>query len=75
MVGVVEQLCELVHPVGGAEDVVLLLRQLLPAQTALVEAAGFRARQIGREEGVEVEVGEGLLGQQHLAARPLLDAQ
>ena len=75
MVGVVEQLCELVHPVGGAEDVVLLLGQLLPAQTALVEAAGLRARQIGREEGVEVEVGEGLLGQQYLAARPLLDAQ
>ena len=75
VVGVVEQLGELVHPVGGAEDVVLLLGQLLPAQTALVEAAGLRARQIGREEGVEVEVGEGLLGQQHLAARPLLDAQ
>ena len=75
VVGVMQQLVELVHPVGGAEDVVLLLGQLFPAQTALVEAAGLSACQIGCEKRVEVEVGESLLRQQDLAARPLLDPQ
>ena len=37
VVGVIQKLVELVHPVGGAEDVVLLLGQLFLAQAALVE--------------------------------------
>ena len=75
VVSVLQQLLELVGPVGGAEHMVLLLRQLLPAQAALVQAAGLGARQIGGQHRVEVVVGKGLLGQQDLAACPLLHAQ
>ena len=61
VVGVIQKLVELVHPIGGAEDVVLLLGQLFLAQTALVEAAGLSACEVGCEKRVEVEVGESFL--------------
>ena len=66
VVSVLQQFLELVGPVGGAEHMVLLLRQLLPAQAALVQAAGLGACQIGGQHRVEVVVGKGLLGQQNL---------
>ena len=58
VVGVIQKLVELVHPIGGAEDVVLLLGQLFLAQTALVESAGLSACEAGCEKRVEVKVGE-----------------
>ena len=75
VVSVLQQLLELVGPVGGAEHMVFLLRQLLPAQAALVQAAGLGARQIRSQHRVNIKVGKGLLGQQDLAACPLLHAQ
>ena len=54
---------------------VFFFRKLLFAQAALVQAAGFGARQIGGQNGVAAEIGERFLCQQNLASRPLLDAQ
>ena len=69
VVGVLQQLLELVRPVGRAEHMVLLLRQLFPAKAALVQAAGLGARQIGCQHRVEIEVGKGLLRQQDAGSR------
>ena len=67
VVGVLQELLKLVLPVGPAEDMNLTLGHLLLAQPGLIEAAGLGTRQIGGQEGIKVVVGEGLLGQQHLA--------
>ena len=75
VVGVLQQLCELVCPVGGAEHMVLLFRQLLPAQAALVQAAGLGACQVGGQHRVHIKVGKGLLGQQGPASGALLQLQ
>ena len=70
---VVQQLVELVRPVGPAEDVDLLLRQLLPAQPRLEQTAGLGPGQERDQGRVAVVVGKGLLGQEHPAAGPLGD--
>ena len=75
VVCILEQLIKLIGPVGGAENMVFFFRKLLFAQAALVQAAGFGARQIGGQNGVAAEIGERFLCQQNLASRPLLDAQ
>ena len=75
VVGVLQQLCELVCPVGSAEHMVLLFRQLLPAQAALVQAAGLGACQVGGQYRVHIKVGKGLLGQQGPAPGALLQLQ
>ena len=54
---------------------VLLLRQLFPAQAALVQAAGLGTRQIGCQHRVDIEVGKSLLRQQDAAASALLHTQ
>ena len=54
---------------------VLLLRQLFPAQAALVQAAGLGTGQIGRQHRVDIEVGKSLLRQQNAAAGALLHPQ
>ena len=75
VVRVLQQLCELVCPVGGAEHMVLFFRQLLPAQAALVQAAGLGACQIRGQHRVHIKVGKGLLGQQSPASGALLQLQ
>ena len=75
VVCILEQLIKLIGPVGGAENMVFFFRKLLFAQAALVQAAGFGARQIGGQNGVAAEIGERFLCQQNLASRPLLDVQ
>ena len=75
VVGVLQQLGELVCPVGSAEHMVLLFRQLLPAQAALVQAAGLGACQVGGQHRVHIKVGKGLLGQQGPASGALLQLQ
>ena len=75
VVGVLQQFLKLVCPVGCAEHMVLLLRQLFPAQAALVQAAGLGTSQIGRQHRVDVEVGKSLLRQQNFAAGALLHPQ
>ena len=75
VVSVLQQLCELVCPVGGAEHMVFLFRQLLPAQAALVQAAGLGACQVGGQHRVHIKVGKGLLGQQSPASGALLQLQ
>ena len=74
MVRILQQFCKLILPVGGAEHMVLLVRQLLPAQAALVQAAGLGACQIRGQHWVHVKVGKGLLRQQNFAAGALLHA-
>ena len=54
---------------------VLLFRQLLPAQAALVQAAGLGACQIRGQHRVHIKVGKGLLGQQSPASGALLQLQ
>ena len=54
---------------------VLLFRQLLPAQAALVQAAGLGACQVGGQHRVHIKVGKGLLGQQGPASGALLQLQ
>ena len=71
VVGVLQELLKLVLPVGPAEHVDLPLGHLLLAQPGLIEAAGLGARQVSGQEGVEIVVGESLLGQQHPAASTL----
>ena len=71
VVGVLQKRFKFVLPVGSAEDMDLTLGHLLFAQPGLIETAGLGARQILGQEGVEVIVGKGLLGQQHLAAGTL----
>ena len=75
VVSVLQQILELVGPVGSAEHMVLLLRQLLPAQAALVQAAGLGACQVGGQHRVHIKVGKGLLGQQGPAPGALLQLQ
>ena len=75
VVGVLQQFLKLVCPVGGAEHMVLLLRQLFPAQTALVQAAGLGTGQIGCQHRVDIKVGKSLLRQQDAAASALLHTQ
>ena len=75
VVGVLQQLRELVRPVGRAEHMVFLFRQLFPAKAALVQTAGFGACQIGRQHRVEIKVGKGFLRQQNFAAGALLHPQ
>ena len=75
VVGVLQQFLKLICPVGGAEHMVLLLRQLFPAQTALVQAAGLGTGQIGCQHRVDVKVGKSLLRQQNAAAGALLHTQ
>ena len=75
VVRVVQQLGELVCPVGGAEHMILFLRQFFSAQTALVQAAGLGARKVRGQHRVDVKVGERLLRQQNLAAGALLHAK
>ena len=75
VVGVLQQFLKLICPVGGAEHMVLLLRQLFPAQAALVQAAGLGTCQIGCQHRVDVKVGKSLLRQQDAAAGALLHTQ
>ena len=75
VVGIAQQLLELIGPECGAENVVLLVRQSFFAQAALVQAAGFGACQIGGQHGVAVKIGKSLLRQQNFAAGALLHAQ
>ena len=75
VVGVLQKLCELVCPVGSAEHMVFLFRQLFPAQAALVQAAGLGACQVGGQHRVHIKVGKGLLGQQGPASGALLQLQ
>ena len=75
VVGVLQELLKLVLPVGPAEHVDLPLGHLLLDQPGLIEAAGLGARQIRRQQGIEVEVRERLLRQQDLAAGALLHPQ
>ena len=51
VVGVLQNGGKFLCPVGSAEHMVLLFRQLLPAQAALVQAAGLGARQVGASTG------------------------
>ena len=75
VVRVRQKLRKLIVPVSGAEHMVLLVRQLLPAQAALVQAAGLGARQIGCQHRVHIKVGKGLLRQQNFAPGALLHPQ
>ena len=75
VVGVLQKLGKFLCPVGSAEHMVLLFRQLLPAQAALVQAAGLGACQVGGQHRVHIKVGKGLLGQQSPASGALLQLQ
>ena len=56
MVGAAQQLVEFVGPERGTEDMIFLVRQLLLAEAALVQAAGLGAREVRGQQRVEVEV-------------------
>ena len=75
VVGVLQQLRELVCPVGRAEHMVLFFRQLFFAKAALVQAAGLGARQIRSQHRVNIKVRKSLLRQQNFAAGALLHPQ
>ena len=68
VVGIRQQLVKFVFPVRAAEHMHFPIRHLLPAQPGLVEAAGLRPRQILRQKGIKVVVGERFLRQQHPAS-------
>ena len=68
MACVLQQLAEVLLPVGPAEDVDLLVRQGLPAEPRLKQTAGLGPCQIRGQDRVAVVVAEGLLGQQEFAA-------
>ena len=74
VVGVLQQLRELVCPVGRAEHMVLFFRQLFFAKAALVQAAGLGARQIRSQHRVNIKVGKSFLRQQNFAACALTHA-
>src|SRR5690606_26241177 len=73
VVGKAEQLGHLGGLVGGGKDVDLPTEFLVP-EPGLVQATGGRAREVGAQQGIERETGEGLLRQEDAGAGCLLDA-
>ena len=71
MVGIAQQLVHLVRAVGGAEYMDFFAGHLLGTQPCLKQAAGLGARQVRRQQGIQVIVAERLLRQQHPAAGAL----
>ena len=71
MVGIAQQLVHLVRAVGGAKDMHLTAGHLLGTQPCFKQAAGLGARQVRRQQGIQVIVAERLLCQQYLAAGAL----
>ncbi len=71
VVGVLQELLKLVLPVGPAEHMDLFAGHFFFPQPGLIETAGLGPRQISRQKGIEIVVGEGFLRQQHLTAGTL----
>ena len=70
MVGIAQQLVHLVRAVGGAKDM-HLAGHLFGTQPCFKQAAGLGARQVRRQQRIQVIVAERLLRQQHPAAGAL----
>ena len=69
-----QKLVEFIRPVGRAEHVGFPPGHGFPAQPGLVQPAGLGARQVRGQDGVQVVVGEGLLGQENFRAGALRHA-
>ena len=67
MVGVPQQLVHFICAVGRAENVHFFAGHFLRAEPRLIQAAGLGAREVRRQQRVQIVVAERLLRQQHLA--------
>ena len=75
VIRIVKDGLEVAGLIGGAKYVNLAIRHFLPAKSGFDDTACLRTGQIGRQDGIEVIVGEGLLRKENPTTGVLLNAK